>query len=188
MNPYNIVTDKSIQRFEFGVDGVPQGAADSFEYIAQLRILSIISVCETAHLEIDVNSQQLKGCMPGFLLVHVFQPNEVGFDSEFTCFQAQRRSEESAMATALSAANVVTGGPPPRPLGAFRGSSGSSPAQHPAPSHATQTSSAPQQRSQSSLGSVDSIISMGGLDPPLGHSLRNLAPGDRAPGSGANYS
>ena len=91
------------------------------------------------------------------------------------------------MATALSAANVVTGGPPPRPLGAFRGSSGSSPAQHAAPSHATQTSSGPQQRSQSSLGSVDSIISMGGLDPPLGHSLRNLAPGDRAPGSGAFY-
>ena len=87
---------------------------------------------------------------------------------EILCYilQGQKRSEESAAATALAAANAVTGGPPPRHLNFQRGMA--NPQSH---------------RSNSSIGSADSMMSLG-LDPPLGPNLRNLPPADRTPGSG----
>ena len=80
--------------------------------------------------------------------------------------QGQKRSEESAAATALAAANAVTGGPPPRQLNFQRGMPG--PQTH---------------RSNSSIGSADSMMSLA-MDPPINAALRNLQPADRAPGAG----
>lgn len=84
--------------------------------------------------------------------------------------QGQRRSEESAAATAVAAANAVTGGPPPRQMHYQRGLQmpAATPAQRPA---------------SSSLGSVDSLMSLG-LDMPVNSGHRNLRPSDRAPGAG----
>jgi hypothetical protein len=83
--------------------------------------------------------------------------------------QGQRRSEESAAATAVAAANAVTGGPAPRQVHYQRGLQmpAASPAQRPA---------------SSSLGSVDSLMSLG-LDMPVNSAHRSLGPSDRAPGA-----
>jgi hypothetical protein len=68
----------------------------------------------------------------------------------------------------MAAANAVTGGPPPRQMHFQRGSKmpAASTAQRPA-----------------SLGSVDSLMSLG-LDVPINSNHRNLGPTDRAPGAG----